>query len=44
MRFDVVGDQRLAGLERPFVHTVCGIVDVAVKELSVVGVIHNLTD
>jgi len=41
---DVLFDQRLAGLDRPFVHAGHGVMDIAVKEFSVVGIEHDLPD
>jgi hypothetical protein len=44
VRRDVRLDQRLAAVEGPFVHAVLGVVDVAVEERAVVGVVHDLAD
>ncbi len=41
---DVALDQRLTGLDGPFVHAAGRIVDVSVKKDPVVRVIHDLTD
>ena len=44
MSFDVGGDQRLALVHCPFVHTASGVMNVPVEEFAVVGIIHNLPD
>jgi hypothetical protein len=41
---DVLLDQRLAGLDRPFVHARHGVMDVAVEEPAMVGIEHDLAD
>ena len=40
----VVGDQRLAVLDGPFMHTPGGIMNVAIEKFAMIGIIHDLSD
>jgi len=44
MVFDVIRDQWLAVFHRPFMHPTLCVMNIAIKKLSMIRIVHDLAD